>query len=180
MTRLERRLETRLGTDEAFDFIADFGNAMHWDPGVATSQRVGDAPTGPGSRSSLGVRMGSRVVPMEYRVTAFERPSRVVLEGTGSGVTATDEIRFTPSATGTTIDYIADIRLGGLLGLFQPFLGRQFDALARNAVEGMRRTLDARADMADRAPVHDPAPATEGSQGPGGQGPDRHPAGGEA
>lgn len=157
MTRLERRLETRLGTQDAFEFIADFGNAMHWDPGVATSKRIGDAPTGLGSRSDLGVRMGSRVVPMEYRVTAFERPSRVVLEGTGKGVTATDEIRFTPSATGTTIDYIADIRLGGLLGIIQPLLGKQFDALARNAVEGMKKTLDARADA---------APAGQGASGP--------------
>jgi carbon monoxide dehydrogenase subunit G len=148
MTRLERRLETRLGTQDAFEFIADFGNAMKWDPGVATSKRIGDGPTGLGSRSELGVRMGSKVVPMEYRVTAFERPSRVVLEGTGKGVTATDEIRFTPSATGTTIDYVADIRLGGLLGLIQPLLGKQFEALARNAVEGMQKALDARADAA--------------------------------
>jgi carbon monoxide dehydrogenase subunit G len=157
MTRLERRFETRLGAQDAFDFIADFGNAMHWDPGVATSTRIGDAPTGVGSRSDLGVRMGSRVVPMEYTVTAFERPGRVVLEGAGKGVTASDEIRFTPSATGTTIDYIADIKLHGLLGLIQPLLGRQFDALARNAVEGMKATLDARAAAAPAAA--DPAPA---------------------
>ncbi len=167
MTRLERRLETRLGTQDAFEFIADFGNAMHWDPGVATSKRVGDAPTGLGSRSELGVRMGSKVVPMEYRVTAFERPGKVVLEGTGKGVTATDEIRFTPSAsgTGTTIDYVADIRLSGFLGLIQPLLGKQFDALARNAVEGMKKTLDARADAAaSAAPATSaaPAPATTG------------------
>ena len=153
MTRLERRLETRLAPADAFEFIADFGNAMRWDPGVATSERVGDAPTGLGSRSRLGVRMGSKVVPMEYTVTAFERPSRVVLAGTGKGVTATDEIRFAPSATGTTIDYIADIKLHGALGLIQPLLGKQFDALARNAVEGMRTALDARADAGAAAPT---------------------------
>ena len=160
MPRLERRLETRLGTQDAFDFIADFGNAMRWDPGVATSKRIGDAPTGLGSRSALGVRMGSRVVPMEYTVTAYERPGRVVLEGAGKGVTASDEIRFTPSASGTTIDYIADIKLHGLLGLIQPLLGKQFDALARNAVEGMKRTLDARADASAAAAAPAQADAT--------------------
>jgi len=151
MTRLERRLETRLGRDEAFAFIADFANAMRWDPGVATSEVIGSEPTGLGSRYKLGVRMGSRVTPMEYRISAFEAPQRVVLEGEGSGVTATDEIRFTPSGTGTTIDYVADIRLGGLLKLAQPFLGKRFDALAGNAVEGMKKTLDARADAMDAA-----------------------------
>jgi len=148
MTRLVRRLETRLSTDEAFAFIADFGNAMHWDPGVATSETIGSGPTALGSRYKLSVRMGSRVSPMEYRITTFEAPSRVVLAGEGPGVTATDEIRFTPSGTGTTIDYIAEIQLGGFLKLAQPFLGKQFDALARNAVEGMKKTLDAKADAA--------------------------------
>jgi len=155
MTRLERRLETRLGIDEAFTFVADFGNAMHWDPGVATSVSASAGPVGVGKRFQLGVRMGSRVTPMEYRITAFEAPRRVVLEGEGSGVTATDEIRFSPAPNGTTIDYVADIRLGGLLRLAQPFLGGRFKALADDAVEGMRAALDARADAAPAAPVDD-------------------------
>ncbi|MFN8620658.1 MAG: SRPBCC family protein [Chloroflexota bacterium] len=164
MTRLERHLETRLGTDDAFAFIADFGNAMHWDPGVATSEAVSAGPAALGSRYRLGVRMGSRVVPMEYRITAFEAPNRVVLAGEGSGVTATDEIRFSPSpsGTGTAIDYVADIQLGGWMRAIQPLLGKQFDALARNAVDGMKRTLDARADAAVAAATDaTPAPAAE-------------------
>jgi hypothetical protein len=165
MTRLERHLETRLGTDEAFAFIADFGNAMHWDPGVATSEPVSAGAAALGSRYRLGVRMGSRVVPMEYRISEFEAPGRVVLAGEGSGVTATDEIRFRPAASGTgaSIDYIAEIKLGGWMRFIQPFLGRQFDALARNAVEGMQRTLDARADAAKATPAPTSAAADPGT-----------------
>ena len=163
MTRLERRLETRLGIDDAFAFVADFANAMHWDPGVATSEATSTGPTGKGSSYRLGVRMGSKVSTMDYRITEFEAPRKVVLAGTGSGVTATDEIRFTPSAagTGTSIDYIADIRLGGFLGLIQPLLGRQFESLAKNAVDGMKKALDARADaQAAAAPAAEAAPET--------------------
>lgn len=169
MTRLERRLETRLGIDDAFAFVADFGNAMHWDPGVATSKATSSGPTGKGSTYDLGVRMGSKVTPMEYRITEFEAPRKVVLAGTGKNVTATDEIRFTPAASGsgTTIDYIADIRLGGILGLIQPLLGRQFEKLARNAVEGMRKTLDARADAAAGATTETPATGSTPTTGSG-------------
>lgn len=151
MTRLDRRIETRLGIDDAFAFIADFGNAMHWDPGVASSEAVTPGPAGPGSRYRLGVRLGSRVAPMEYAITAFDAPRRVFLAGEGSGVTATDDIRFTPSGTGTVIDYSADIRLGGLLRLAQPFLGGRFRKLADDAIGGMLATLDARADAASTA-----------------------------
>jgi carbon monoxide dehydrogenase subunit G len=88
---------------------------------------------------------------MEYRISVFEPPSRVVLVGSGSGVSAVDEIRFGPAGTGTRIDYIADIRLGGLLRLAQPFLGGAFAKIARNAADGMGRTLAARAVAAGGA-----------------------------
>ena len=145
MTRLHERIETPLPIDETFDFIADFANAMHWDPGVATSERIDAGPVGLGARYRLGVRMRGRVVPMEYRITAFEPPHRVVLTGTGSGIDAVDEITFATVAGGTSIDYTADIRLQGALGLIQPLLGRAFAKLASDALGGMQRALDERA-----------------------------------
>ena len=71
--------------------------------------------------------MGGRVAPMTYRITHFERPDRVVLVGTGSGVDSVDDIRFERSGDGTAIDYTADIRLQGVRRLLQPFLGGTFD-----------------------------------------------------
>ena len=148
MTRLHERIQTPLNIDETFAFIADFANAMHWDPGVATSERIDAGPVGLGARYRLGVRMRGRVVPMEYRVTAFDRPRRVVLTGTGSGVDAVDEITFEAVPDGTSIDYTADIRLQGAMGLIQPLLGRAFAKLASDAVGGMQRALDERAAAA--------------------------------
>jgi carbon monoxide dehydrogenase subunit G len=162
MPRLDRQIETRLGTEEAFAFIADFGNAMRWDPGVVSSKAIDAGPVGLGSRSRLEVRLGRLVAPMEYRVTAFEPPRRVVLTGAGSGVTAVDDIRFAPSGVGTHVDYTADIRLGGLLRLAEPFLGGAFRKLADDALEGMRKTLDQRAD--DSGPA--PGPADGSASGP--------------
>jgi carbon monoxide dehydrogenase subunit G len=82
---------------------------------------------------------------MDYRITVFEPPRRVVLVGSGSGVSAVDDIRFGSVATGTRIDYTADIRLTGLLRIVQPLLGGAFANIGRNAAEGMRRTLADRA-----------------------------------
>jgi carbon monoxide dehydrogenase subunit G len=145
MTRLNERIETPLPIEAAFAYVADFANAMHWDPGVATSERVDAGPVGLGARYRLGVRMRGRVAPMEYRISVFEPPHRVVLAGEGSRVSAIDDIRFEPAGTGTRIDYTADIRLGGLLQLVQPFLGGAFAKIARDALDGMQLTLDERA-----------------------------------
>ena len=151
MTTLHERIETPLSIDDAFAYVADFANSQEWDPGVATAERIDSGPIGLGSRFRLGVRLGPRVAPMEYRISVFEPPTRVVLVGSGSGVSAVDEIRFERIAGATRLDYTADIRLGGVLRLIEPLLGRAFANVGRNAADGMQRTLDARAGMERRA-----------------------------
>jgi carbon monoxide dehydrogenase subunit G len=145
LTTLHERIETTLPIEDAFAFVADFANASRWDPGVATSERIDAGPVGLGARYRLGVRMRGRVAPMGYRITTYEPPTRVVLTGAGSGVSAVDDIRFEPTATGTTIDYTADIRLGGWMRLIEPFAGGAFEQIAKDAVGGMQRALDERA-----------------------------------
>jgi carbon monoxide dehydrogenase subunit G len=147
---LHESLETSLPIDRAFAFVADFANSTRWDPGVAWSEAVDDGPPKVGSRYRLGVRMGSRVAPMEYRITEIDADRRVVLAGTGSNVAAIDDIRFSPTQGGTRIEYIADIRLTGWLRLVQPFAGRAFAAIARTARAGMKGKLDAMADEGKR------------------------------
>jgi dehydrogenase/reductase SDR family protein 12 len=148
MAVLKERIETSLAPDEAFAFVADFANAEHWDPGVAASRRSDSGPLGVGAHYRLDVRIGGRIAPMDYRITVFEPGRRVVLEGTGSGVEATDEIRFERTATGTRIDYTADIRLRGPMRLLAPFASGAFARIARDARDGMQRALDQRAAAA--------------------------------
>ena len=106
--------------------------------------------------------MRGRIAPMEYVITTYERPSRVVLTGDGSGVHAVDDVRFsaTPGG-GTQVDYVADIRLRGLLRLAEPFAGGAFAKIANDAIAGMQRALDARAAVA-RVGVTEVSGRTEG------------------
>ena len=148
MTRMNERIRTSLPIEEAFAYLADFANSEEWDPGVDSARRVGDGPVGVGARYQLGVRQGDRVVPMEYRITHYEPPRRVVLVGSGSRIEATDEIRFEREGDETVVDYTADIVLTGVLRLVQPFLGGTFRKIAENASDGIERTLAARAAAA--------------------------------
>lgn len=150
MPRLHETIQTRLPIDETFAFIADFANAERWDPGVATSVRIGDGPVGVGARYALGVRMRGKVVPMEYRITTHEPTGRVVLTGEGSNIFAVDDIHFSPTddGTGTRVDYTADIHLGGWMRLIEPLVGGAFQKVAKDALAGMQRTLDERARAA--------------------------------
>lgn len=146
MTAIREQIETRLPIDATFAYVADFDHQAEWDPGTETSVALDDGPVRVGSRYRLDVRIGPRTAPMEYVITVLDAPRRVVLVGTGSGVTSTDDIRFEATPTGgTRVDYGADIQLSGVLGLVQPLLGGAFRNLGRRAADGMRRELDARA-----------------------------------
>ncbi len=145
MTTLRETIHTTLSPEAAFAYLSDFASSEEWDPGVATAERVGDGPIEVGTRYRLGVRIGGRVAPMEYRIVELDPPKRVVLVGSGSGVSAVDTIEFARSAGRTTVEYTADIRLQGLRRLVQPLLGGTFARIARDASAGMQRELDARA-----------------------------------
>lgn len=157
MPVLYQRLRTRLSADRAFDFVAYFANASAWDPGTATSERVGSGAVGVGATYRLGVRMGGSTRPMEYRISQYEPPRCVVLEGRGSGVSATDTITFEPDGDGTWVDYTADIRLQGLMRIVAPLAGGQFAKIATQARDGMQRTLDKLADDSAEAEHADSA-----------------------
>lgn len=145
MPILHERVETRLPLDAAFGFLADFSNAAVWDPGTATAERLDAGPIRVGSQFALGVRMAGSVRPMTYRIVRLEPDRQVVLEGSGSGVAATDTLSFEAIPAGTRIDYRADIRLLGWRRLLEPFAGGAFTRIAAAARAGMQRTLDERA-----------------------------------
>ena len=146
MTKLTESLETSLPREEAFAYIADWSRQAEWDPNTVSSKRIGEGGPEVGARYALEVKMGPRAVPMEYRITELQAPSRIVLIGEGSGVWTEDVISFSETPTGTRVDYEAEIKLSGLLGLAQPLLGRAFDGIAKGAVAGMKKELQAQAD----------------------------------
>ena len=107
--------------------------------GVASAERLDPGPVALGSRYRLGVRMGGRVAPMEYEVAVLDVPRRVVLVGSGSGVSAVDDVRFETTPAGTRIEYTADIRLVDGCASSSRCSERHSEKIGREAADGMRR-----------------------------------------
>jgi carbon monoxide dehydrogenase subunit G len=152
VTVLRRVIEVPLAPERAFDLIADFSTSEDWDPGVISARRVREGapePSGVGAEYRLTVTFRGRASDMTYRTTEFHRPSRVVLEGEGPRIAATDTIGFEPSGSGTRISYVADLRLTGLGKIAEQFLGSAFEKMGDRALEGMRAWLsEGRGDSA--------------------------------
>lgn len=146
MTRFVRQIEVPTAVDEAFAYVADFSTTAEWDPGIVEARRLDDGPLGVGSRFEVVSRFGDRRLPITYTITAFEPPSRIVLEGIGERFRGTDEIRFAPGGDGgTRIDYVADLALRGIARVAEPFMRGRFEQVVDEGSTGLERTLRARA-----------------------------------
>ena len=142
MPLIEREIIVQARAEDAFGFVANFESCAEWDPGVSAASRRDDTPAGVGALYDVDVDFNGRHLPMVYRTTVWDEPKRVVLEGSGSTVKATDDITFESIGEGRTrISYRADIRMKGLLSIVTPLLGKRFQALGDAAMSGMQEAF---------------------------------------
>ena len=83
MTHLQETIEVPRPIAEAFRYTSDFGNIEQWDPGVIESEKLSSAPLQVGTEFRVVVKYGLSTTQMHYVITAYEPPTRVVLEGMG-------------------------------------------------------------------------------------------------
>jgi hypothetical protein len=144
MARYSTTVHSNKSREVAFRYLSDFANAAEWDPGVASGERLTDQPIGPGSRFRLMCRFLGRQIPFEYRITAFEAPSRVVFVADQGRISSIDEIRFVAVDGGTSVTYDANLRLKGPPGpLMDPLIALAFRRIGERAAAGLRRELNA-------------------------------------
>jgi hypothetical protein len=142
MPRIARTITTDKPRDEVFSYLADFSNAVHWDPGTEQSTpRDADGPK-VGQVYDLVVVWGSRKLPMVYETTELVQGDRVTFVGDGSTTRAVDTLTFTDlSDGGTRVAYSADISLKWPYRISEPFLGAKFVELGDEAEESLTRVL---------------------------------------
>ena len=141
MPVITETVETDLHVEAAFDYVANFENIIEWDPGVTAVRKMSDGPAAVGTAYELDLNYGGSPLSMTYRITEWDPPRRVVLEGDGARSFAIDRISFLPSSRGTSVEYQADIRMKGIYRAAEPFLGKLFRRVGDGAREGMDRRL---------------------------------------
>lgn len=94
MARYVDAIDLPMSVEEAFDYLADFSRTAEWDPSVVEARRLTRGKVRLGSSFRLSVSLLGRRVPLEYRITEFERPSRLVLSGGDSSLRSTRSRSF--------------------------------------------------------------------------------------
>ena len=141
MARFVDAIDLPFSPTEAFDYLAHFENTADWDPGVTEARRLDpDHPLGLGSRFEVVAAFFGRRVPLDYEITAYEAPHRLVLRGVGGGVVSIDTITTAPMPDGTRVTYEAILELEGFARLADPLLDLLFRWIGARAVTGLRET----------------------------------------
>jgi hypothetical protein len=134
-------IDLPLSVEEAFDYLADFSRTAEWDPSVVEARRLTRGKVRLGSSFRVSVSFLGRRLPLEYRITEFQRPSRLVLSGGDASLRSIDEITFVPRPGGTRVTYEARLELRGIRRLADPILDVLFQRIGRLAVRGLRERL---------------------------------------
>ena len=141
MARYIDAIDLPIPVDEAFEYLADFSRTAEWDPGVSDARRVTRGPVRLGTRFRVTISVLGRRIPLEYRITEFERPSRLVLSGGDRYLNSVDEITFASRRGGTRITYEARVEWTGIRRLADPLLDLLLQRAGRLAVRGLRERL---------------------------------------
>lgn len=142
MASYETTVDTALGIDEVFAYLADFSNTADWDPGVVEAERLFEDEPGLGSRFRVVTSTAGRRQTLNYEITEWDPPNRIVLVGTTSRLRSVDTLTLVATESGgTRVTYHADLALLGPARLADPVLHLAFQAIGRRADQGLREVL---------------------------------------
>jgi carbon monoxide dehydrogenase subunit G len=150
MPVITETVETDLHVEAAFDYVADFENIVEWDPGVTAVRKTTEGLPAVGTEYDLDLSYGGSPITMTYRITEWDPPRRVILEGDGDRTFAVDRISFLPLESGSSVEYQADIRMKGIYRVAEPFLGKLFRKIGDGAVAGLDQRLRELSTESDR------------------------------
>ncbi|MGO4229391.1 SRPBCC family protein [Arthrobacter sp. YAF34] len=137
-------VRSTLDASNAFAYLAAFEHTPEWDPGTPVVKKLSDGPVAVGHRYHAEADFRGKRQTLIYEVV--ELAGNVIkLRGENKSVISVDTIDVKPSGQGSEVRYTAEFQLKGWLKFAEPFVKPAFQSLAAPAMDGMKKTLDARA-----------------------------------
>ena len=141
--QITRTFTTTAPPERTFDYLADFRNAVEWDPGTKTcALTVGD-----GEKGSVYLNVSSfmgREAEIRYTVEELERPTRIHLVGRNDQFEGHDVLGVrTIVDGGSEVTYHAEFSFSGTARYAAPLVAAYLPVLARKTVRQLQTRLDA-------------------------------------
>ena len=141
MARYVTRIRTPWTPVESFAYMADLRNFARWDPGVRNvTQTMGD---GGGAESVFDVTIAgvAKDIMLTYRTIECDAPRDLLVLARSRFFTSEDRVTVTPDGDGSIVEYDAQLRFNGVLGVADLALRPFFNRIADRATTGLRVEL---------------------------------------
>lgn len=142
MTDVRRTFTVNQPRDRVVNYLRDFANSEHWDPGTVSCTQVGDGPVEVGTHWRNVSEFRGRKTELDYELIR-SAPDRLTFVGRNKTATSTDDLSFREVTDGTEIGYHAHFDFHGLAKLAVPFIKGSIEDLGDPTVRQMRETIDA-------------------------------------
>ncbi|MCZ4498299.1 MAG: polyketide cyclase [Marmoricola sp.] len=139
---VRRTFTTTSSPDVVFAFLADFRTAETWDPGTVSCSLI-SGEVGPGATYRNVSEFLGRETTLTYATLVHEPATRLHFQGTNDSFTGDDRLGFTPSGSGTEVEYHATFELRGASALAGPVVAAYLPFLAKKTIKQLKATLDA-------------------------------------
>jgi carbon monoxide dehydrogenase subunit G len=123
------------------DYLKDFGNAEHWDPGTETCTRNDPGPIAVGASWHNVSKIAGVTTELTYTLAELAA-DKIVLVGENDKATSTDTISVRPADSGSEVTYTADLDMKGLAKLATPAMKLLFEKLAHATEKQMTDVLN--------------------------------------
>jgi uncharacterized protein YndB with AHSA1/START domain len=141
---IENTVEISRTREEVFDYLADQGNEVHWNPDCLSMEKLTDGPVGVGTRFRAKWKQGPVI---ESECTLFERPRTWRYENGGPvSVALTVTLEAMPSG-GTRMTSSGVWTPHGWFRLAFPLFIRVMRRAERSVVANARQALEQRRDL---------------------------------
>lgn len=126
MAHAEHTVTIARSAEDVFDFVADGTNNPRWRPTVLDIERANDA-AGVGTTWHQGLKgPGGRRIAGDYRITIWQRPSRLAFEVISGPARPTGTYTLDSVGPGqTSVTFALDLKPTGFMRLMGPMIAKQ-------------------------------------------------------
>jgi carbon monoxide dehydrogenase subunit G len=141
VTRVSRTFTVAAAPGVVVPYLADFGNAVRWDPGTEQCTRVDSGPVQVGSSWHNTSKIAGISTELTYTLEQLT-DDRVVLVGRNDTATSTETIDVEPDGAGSRVTYTNDLEFHGAAKLATPVAKVVFEKLGNDTERQLSEVLN--------------------------------------
>jgi uncharacterized membrane protein len=144
MSMIRAEVSTVVGRplSETFAYVADFTNLPEYDDWVKSAERTSEGPIGVGSTWTHRRVQGRRAFDAPIELLEYEPDRRFVMKSGSRGFDVRSTMTFADHDGSTEITEVFEMRLSGLVRLFEPVIRRQAPAQGREVHRKLKERLE--------------------------------------